>query len=140
MVPAFGAGLQVLAWPAILARAIGWSVGVWGVAGVVFLLVGASLGLNLPLWSPLLLSFVVCLGIAVPSSPGFIGVLEGACVVGLALVGFGGPEALAFGILYHLTQIVPLLVLGSFFAIREHLTPEILRGTGTANGGGERKK
>ena len=124
---AFVGGLQVFGRPALLGSVTLWSAAAWLVSGAVFPLVGLSLGMHLPLWSIFLLSFIVCVGIMVPSSPGFIGVLEGACVVGLALMGRKGPEALAFGILYHLTQIVPLLVLGSYFVIRDHLTGDLLR-------------
>jgi hypothetical protein len=89
---------------------------------------GAALGMDLPVWAPLLLAFVVCVGIMVPSSPGFVGVMEGACVVGLGLIGVGGPEALAYGVLYHATQLLPLVILGSWYAVREHAGGEILHG------------
>jgi hypothetical protein len=121
--PAFGAGLQILREPALLARAAAWSLVVWGVGGSVFLFVGESLGMRLPFWSMFYMSFVIAVGILIPSSPGFIGVLEGACVVGLALLGIGGAEALAFGILYHVVQVAPLLLLGTLFAVREHVLP-----------------
>ena len=125
----FGAGLQAFRSPAALARAGAWSLAMWVVAGAVFLQVGESLGLNLPFWSIFLLSFVVCLGISLPSSPGFIGVMEGATVVGLALLGVTGPEALAFALLYHLTQIAPLVILGTYYALRDHVTPRDVRET-----------
>jgi uncharacterized protein (TIRG00374 family) len=137
---AFGAGLLVLGRPRLLAEALAWSVGLWLVSGTVFLMVGKSLGMDLPVWSMFLLTFVVCIGISLPSSPGFIGVMEWACVMGLALVGVKGPEALAFALLYHLTQVGPLLVLGTYFAIREHVTPARLKAlTGYRGSGGGKK-
>jgi hypothetical protein len=102
----------------------------WIVSGSVFLAVGQSMKLPLPLWSPLLLSFVVCVAIMVPSSPGFIGVLEGSCVVGLALVGVDASRALAYGVIYHLTQILPLVVLGGFYALRGRIGRGQLREAG----------
>jgi uncharacterized protein (TIRG00374 family) len=140
LVPAFGAGVQIFGRPALLVGVTLWSAAAWLVSGAVFLLVGESLGMHLPAWSLFLLSFVVCVGIMVPSSPGFIGVLEGACVVGLSLIGRQGPETLAFGILYHLTQILPLLVLGSYFVVREHLTTDLLRSATAPEGISGRKK
>jgi uncharacterized protein (TIRG00374 family) len=123
-VASFAAGLRVLGKPSTM----GWSalltLVMWVVTGVVFLFVGQSMKLSLPLWSPLLLSFIVCVAIMVPSSPGFIGVLEGSCVVGLSLLGVDAARALAFGVLYHLTQIVPLVVLGGFYALRGRVSPE----------------
>jgi uncharacterized protein (TIRG00374 family) len=123
----FGAGLQAFRSPAALARAGAWSLAMWIAAGIVFLQVGSSLGIGLPFWSIFLLSFVVCLGISLPSSPGFIGVMEGATVVGLALLGVSGPEALAFALLYHFIQIAPLLVFGTYYAVREHVTARDVR-------------
>lgn len=125
-IPAFGDGLTALGAPGVLPRAVAWSAGMWAVNGSVFLLVGYSAGLDLAWWSPFLLAFVVCVAILLPSSPGFVGVMEAACVVGLSLLGIDGASGLAFGILYHLTQILPLVLLGSVFALRAHLRPSDL--------------
>ena len=122
-VSAFGVGIQIIGRPGLLAEAAFWSAASWVVSGAIFLMVGRSLGLDLPVWSTFLLTFVVCVGISLPSSPGFVGIMEWACVVGLSFLGIKGPEALAFAILYHLTQLLPLLILGTYFAIREHLAP-----------------
>jgi uncharacterized protein (TIRG00374 family) len=122
-VSAFGVGIQIVGRPGLLAEAAFWSAASWVVSSAIFLMVGRSLGLHLPVWSTFLLTFIVCVGISLPSSPGFIGVMEWACVVGLSFLAIKGPEALAFAILYHLTQLLPLVVLGTYFAVREHLAP-----------------
>jgi uncharacterized membrane protein YbhN (UPF0104 family) len=112
----------------------------WVVTGAIFLVVGKSMGLSLPLWSPLLLSFVVSVAIMVPSSPGFIGVLEGSCVVGLSLLGVDPSRALAFGVLYHLSQIVPLVLFGGFFALRGRIGAGHPASEGKIMGRGEDRK
>jgi uncharacterized membrane protein YbhN (UPF0104 family) len=112
----------------------------WLTNAVVFLLVGTCVGIHLPLWAPLLLAFVVCVAILVPSSPGFVGVLEGSCVIGLALLGVRGPKALAYGVLYHLTQLAPLIVLGTLFAVRGRWGREVLGGVPSADAKGEERK
>ena len=117
-IASFAAGLRVLGKPSTMGVSGLLTLVMWVVTGSVFLAVGQSMRLPLPLWSPLLLSFIVCVAIMVPSSPGFIGVLEGSCVVGLALVGVDASRALAYGVVYHLTQILPLVVLGGFYALR----------------------
>ncbi|HEY2924636.1 MAG TPA: lysylphosphatidylglycerol synthase transmembrane domain-containing protein [Candidatus Eisenbacteria bacterium] len=129
-VASFSAGLRVLGKPSTVAFAALLTVVMWTVTGAVFLLVGRSMGLSLPVWSPLLLSFVVCVAIMVPSSPGFVGVLEGSCVVGLSLIGVDAARGLAYGVLYHLTQIVPLVLLGGFYAMRAKVGPADFRGLG----------
>jgi uncharacterized protein (TIRG00374 family) len=139
-VRSFTSGLSGIRDPGTLARAWIWSVAMWIVNGMVFLLVGFSIGMHLPWWSPLLLAFVVCVAILVPSSPGFIGVLEAGCVVGLGLLGIGESKGLAYGILYHVTQLLPLVVLGGFYALRGQLGPDVFQGRGLpGETGGEKK-
>jgi uncharacterized protein (TIRG00374 family) len=127
-IPAFGEGLQAIVRPGVLGRSAGLTAVMWLVNAAVFLMTGYALRLHLPIWAPFLLAFVVCVGIMVPSSPGFVGVMEGACVVALGLVGVGGAEALAYGVLYHATQLLPLILLGTWYALREHLGSEVLHG------------
>ena len=138
-VSAFGVGIQIVGRPGLLLEAAFWSAASWLVSCGTFLLVGQSLGITLPFWSTFLLTFVVCVGISLPSSPGFIGIMEGACVLGLGFVNVRGPEALAFAILYHLTQLLPLLILGTYFAIREHLAPLRLAQPETLDSASNRK-
>ena len=139
-IPAFGEGVRGIASPATLARSGILTAAMWVVNAAVFLATGAALGLQLPVWAPLLLAFVVCVGIMVPSSPGFVGVMEGACVVGLGLMGFGGPEALAYGVLYHATQLLPLVPLGAWYAVRQHVGGEVLHGVPEPAPAAHRKK
>ena len=138
-VSAFGVGIQIVGKPGLLLEAFFWSAASWLVSCGTFLLVGQSLGLTLPFWSTFLLTFIVCVGISLPSSPGFIGIMEGACVLGLGFVNVRGPEALAFALLYHLTQLLPLVVLGTYFAIREHLAPQRLASPETLDSASNRK-
>jgi hypothetical protein len=49
--------------------------------------------------------------------------MEGSCVVALSLLGVDASRALAYGILYHLTQIVPLALIGGFYALRGRIGP-----------------
>lgn len=127
-IPAFGEGVRGIASASILARSSVLTAAMWLIAASVFLMTGKAVGLDLPIWAPFLLAFVVCVGIMVPSSPGFVGVMEGACVVGLALFGVKGPEALAYAVLYHVTQLAPLMLLGTWYAVREHAGGEVLHG------------
>jgi len=127
-IASFSAGLRAFGRPSALGRAGVASVVMWLVSGAVFLLVAKSMGMRIPLWSPFLLSYIVCVAIMVPSAPGFIGVLEGSCVVGLALLGVDASRALAYGVLYHVAQIVPVVLLGGYYSTRGHVS---LGGGGT---------
>jgi len=98
-VASFAEGLRVLGKPSTVAYAGLLTLVMWIVTGAIFL------------------SFIVCVAIMLPASPGFIGVLEGSCVVGLSLIGVDTSRALAYGVLYHVTQILPVIVLGGFYAL-----------------------
>lgn len=127
-VASFSEGLAGIRRPSTVLLATLISAIQWAVAGSVFLIVGQSMGLALPWWSPFLLAFVVCVAIMLPTSPGFIGVLEASCVVGVGLLGVDASKGLAFGILYHVTQLAPLVVVGSYYAVRGQMGPEVWGG------------
>ena len=76
-----------------------WAVGAWLVAG--------SVGISL---SPLQLAFltaVVNLGVAIPSSPGFVGTYQWLCVSALAVFAIPRSDAFAFSVISHAAWFVP---------------------------------
>jgi glycosyltransferase 2 family protein len=80
-----------------------------------------AVGLHLPFTAAFLTLLAVNLALAFPfAPPGNIGTLEVGAT--LALVGFGVPkeQALAFGLVYHFLQVVPIGILGMIFAGRRH--------------------
>lgn len=81
-----------------------WSVGAW--------LVAHSIGIHLSALDALLVAGVVNLGVAIPSSPGFVGTYQWLCVSTLGLVGVGRSPALAFSILLHASWYVPTTLVG----------------------------
>ena len=67
---------------------------------------------QLPFWSGLLVQGIGALGGAIPSAPAGIGVVEGAYVVGLGLVGIDQSSALAFGLVMHAVAIITPIIWG----------------------------
>ncbi len=103
--------------------------GLWGLAGLFSLaslacdvgMIGLSLhavGLARPVVDWLLLFFAINLAIALPATPGQVGVLEAGAVVALSLLGVGASEALAFALLYHAAHVLPTTVLGLLALLR----------------------
>jgi uncharacterized protein (TIRG00374 family) len=84
-----------------------WTVGAWFVA--------RSLGIHLSVLDSVLVAAVVNLGVAIPSSPGFIGTYQWLCVATLSLLGIARGPALAFSILLHATWYVPTTLAGGVF-------------------------
>jgi uncharacterized membrane protein YbhN (UPF0104 family) len=66
----------------------------------------------------LLVLLVVNVTIAIPAAPGNIGTLELAATFALTTLGVVRERAAAFALLYHAAQIVPLIVVSSFVAVR----------------------
>lgn len=107
--------LEGLADPIGHLRAVGLagiSLATWATWALAAWLVARSVGIEL---SPLELIFVTAvinLGVAIPSSPGFIGTYQWLGVSALALFSIGTDQALAFAILMHAVWYVPTLLVG----------------------------
>jgi uncharacterized protein (TIRG00374 family) len=99
--------------------ALALSVLAWALWAVSAGLVCRSLGFHL---SPAELVFVTCvinLGVAIPSSPGFVGTYQWLGVSALAVVGVDGDIALAFALLMQAIWFFPTTVVGGPIALRE---------------------
>ncbi len=92
---------------------------------------GWSMHLDLPWYSGLVMLVVTAIGIMVPAAPGYVGTLNIACVVGLALFGVGNVPASAYSWFYFLSQWLPITAVGLWFLHREGLS---LRSLGQAQG------
>ncbi len=93
---------------------------------------GWSMHIDLPWYSGLVMLVVTAIGIMVPAAPGYVGTLNIACVVGLALFGVGNIPASAYSWFYFLSQWLPITSVGLWFLHREGLS---LRSLGQAQGG-----
>jgi glycosyltransferase 2 family protein len=71
-----------------------------------------AVGIDLPVPAALLILFTLNLTIVVPSTPAQVGALELGAVAALELLHVPNEPALAFALLYHAAQIVPLVVVG----------------------------
>lgn len=112
-------GLAATTRPRALGLSLGASLFSWALEVNVVALAMRAVGLHLPFTAAFLTLLAVNLALAFPfAPPGNIGTLEVGAT--LALVGFGVPkeQALAFGLVYHFLQVVPIGILGMIFAGR----------------------
>ncbi len=105
-------GVTVLADPARLALAVGWSVALWLVNALSFHVAYGAFGIAGSFGSALLLQGLLAFGIAVPSTPGFIGPFEAVIVAVLGLFAVPDATAFSYALAYHVTTFVPIIVLG----------------------------
>ena len=112
-------GLTSSARPAALSLSLGASFVSWTLEVNVIIIALRAVGLTLPLAASILVLLAVNLALAFPlAPPGNLGTLEVGAT--LALLGFGVPkeQALAFGLVYHFLQIIPVGILGLLLAGR----------------------
>jgi hypothetical protein len=83
---------------------------------------GWSMHIDLPWYSGLVMLVVTAIGIMVPAAPGYVGTLNIACVVGLALFGVGKAPASAYSWFYFLSQWLPITAVGLYYLHREGLS------------------
>jgi glycosyltransferase 2 family protein len=85
-------------------------------------LVWKAMGQAWPLPAALLLLVVLQAGVAVPSSPGRIGVFQYLTILTLSLFAVAKAVALSYSVLLHLTTYAPMLGLGAYYLWREKTT------------------
>ena len=98
-----------------------YSVGIW-----LFLALSVWTGLHaahldLPLAAAWTVLAFLGLGVSLPSSPGFVGVIQAATVLALALFAVPRTEALSFSLLLHASQFFPVTALGLVCLFLEHV-------------------
>ncbi|MEJ2348896.1 MAG: lysylphosphatidylglycerol synthase transmembrane domain-containing protein [Anaerolineales bacterium] len=121
-IEAFFAGLSALTDVRRFLKVLGLMVVNWFLAVVAqFLLLRAFVPSAHLLWA-VFGQGIVALGVAVPSSPAYVGVLEAAWVGALSLVGVPPAEALAYAFASHLLNIAVTGFIGGYALLKEGLS------------------
>ena len=108
----FIAGMHVLHSGKRLVVAFALLFGVWIVDVVLVMLVLYATGIDLPIAAALLILFGMNLAIMAPSTPASIGAWEVGVLAATRLLGVPDEPALAFALLHHFAQLVPLMIVG----------------------------
>jgi hypothetical protein len=120
-------GLSVLRSPARLAAVIGWSLVLWLVNALSFYVAFRAFDIPAGFAAALLLQGVLVLGIAVPSTPGYVGLFEGAIKAVLLLFAVAPDRAVAYAVTYHVTTFIPIVLLGAWSLLTTSLSLRDLR-------------
>jgi uncharacterized protein (TIRG00374 family) len=105
-----------------------WALLHWLMHALGLYLCFLAVGLNVPFTAALFLQGILAIGVAVPSSPGFVGVFEGAAKVGLAVYGVPGTLAVSWAIGYHVLSFIPITTMGAWYFAKLGLGLKELRG------------
>ena len=114
-------GLAALRSPSRFAGVVAWSIVLWLVNAASFAICFRAFNLPVPLEGALLLQGIIGFGVAVPSSPGYVGVFEVATRVTLGIYAIDPGRALSYALTYHLTTFLPIIGLGLWSLSRSRL-------------------
>jgi len=97
---------------------LGSSLYLWVGSILTNYLVLCALQIQATFLAAIVLLVILQAGVAVPSSPGKVGVFQYLAVLGLALFGVAKSSALAFGLILHLLVFVPPAVMALIFWVK----------------------
>ncbi|HLG93391.1 MAG TPA: lysylphosphatidylglycerol synthase transmembrane domain-containing protein [candidate division Zixibacteria bacterium] len=118
----FTAGLSSLRSTRHLVFVVLFSLASWTAqAGVIYSL-NFAFGYSLPPYAAVLVMIINTVAIMIPITPGNVGVFQLATLFSLGLFSISKEEALSFSIILHFFDILPAVVFGSYFMVREHVT------------------
>jgi len=114
-------GLLPLRSPARFFGVVLWSLVLWLKNAAAFAICFKAFGLDVPVEAALLLQGIIGFGVAVPSTPGYVGVFEAATLVTLGFYGVDSSLAASYALTYHVTTFIPITLLGFWSLSRLHL-------------------
>ena len=89
------------------------SVGAWAAWALAAILAARAVGIELTLVEAVFVTAALNLGVAIPSSPGFVGTYQWLGVSALALFGVSEEAGLAFAIVMQAVWYVPTTLVGA---------------------------
>lgn len=119
---AFIDGLHVVRNPRVIIPMILTSVGIWASAGIGVWFCLIAMHITVPLMASVVLLVLIPLGTMIPSAPAYVGPVQYACILGLAIYGVEKSEALAYSMVFHAHHFVPITAVGLYFAWRSQIT------------------
>lgn len=111
-------GLGAMRSPTRLLAVAAWSLGLWLVGAASFWIMFRAFGLELGWSVAFVLQGVLAFGVALPSTPGYVGVFEAVIVAVLAVFGVDKDLAFAYAVTYHVGTFFPITLLGAWSVFR----------------------
>jgi len=111
-------GLAVVRQPSRFAATFGWAMVHWLVNALAFWFGFRAVGITAPFTAALFVQGIIVVGVAVPSSPGFVGVFEYMAKLALPLYGVSEAQAVTWAIGFHVLSYIPITVIGAWYFLR----------------------
>jgi uncharacterized protein (TIRG00374 family) len=120
-------GLSALQSPVRILGVVLWSLAVWGLSALSFHVMFAAFGIEVSFAGALLMQSLIMFGIAVPSTPGYVGVFEAPIIAVLGLYHVDASLAATYAFTYHITTFIPITLLGAWSVARTNIGLRDLR-------------
>jgi glycosyltransferase 2 family protein len=130
LVQRIGSGLESLEVFQQLEQLVGviaWTILIGLLSVSTNMLVFKAVGMQVSIWAGVLLLVVLQVGVAVPSSPGRIGIFHYLVVLTLLVFGVGHETALGCAVMLYLVVIAPIGIVGAIFLWSEKVTWDKLK-------------
>jgi hypothetical protein len=127
MIEASAQGLQTLRHFGRFSYAIFLSIVHWGILGIFTYLSFVALSIEVPVSAAFLVLAATMVGVIIPAAPGYWGTIQACFVLGLKPFGVPQEAALASSIYYHVSQYVPITLVGLIYMVRLRLNLGELR-------------
>ncbi len=118
-------GLDTLRNHKLVLLAFFFSLVSWLIEAVMYYIIAAALGTQLPLYASPVILAIVNLALMIPSSPGGIGTFEYFCRETSKPFFHPPSVAVSYSIFVHLAWFLPIIFLGLYYMWKEHLSLHI---------------
>jgi uncharacterized protein (TIRG00374 family) len=114
-------GLQALRSRQAVVLLLVYTLIIWGSNSLLLWLTLRAFHIAVPFTGAILLIAVLNLGMAVPSTPGYVGVFDYLMVLTLALYSVPRTQAVAAALVFHAIAFVPITIIGLVYIVRTGL-------------------
>jgi uncharacterized membrane protein YbhN (UPF0104 family) len=119
LVDTFVRGLGAVRRPVVLVRAVAWTYLVWFTVAASIWFSLLAFDITEPGFAgALFVQSVIAFAVAVPSTPGFVGVFEWGARVGLAPWDIAPETVVSFATSYHVLTFIPITLIGLWYLRR----------------------
>jgi uncharacterized protein (TIRG00374 family) len=109
----FQNGISALRDRRVVLQSVALTLAIWLCEGLVYVTVGQSLSVGESAWQWVFVLAITNLASSIPSGPASIGTFEGVVIVVLGSGGVPLHQAAAYAVLLHVTQVVPVTLIGA---------------------------
>jgi glycosyltransferase 2 family protein len=115
-------GLEVVKEPRLLVMILLFTVVHWGLLPLTPLIMFKAFGFHYGAYDSLFIFVLTCIGVALPSTPGYVGTFHAAVMGGMVLLGLDNDRALGFAIVTHAVNYIPVTLLGLYYLSKENMS------------------